>query len=41
HLMNSKSEFEDIYFHSLNVSVIAMMIGKAKDYPAEKIKELA
>ncbi|HGY9574793.1 TPA: HD-GYP domain-containing protein [Vibrio fluvialis] len=41
HLMNSKSEFEDIYFHSLNVSVIAMMIGKAKGYPADKIKELA
>jgi len=41
HLMNSKSEFEDIYFHSLNVSVIAMMIGKARGFPAEKIKELA
>lgn len=41
HLMNGKSEFEDIYFHSLNVSVIAMMIGKAKRYDAQKIKELA
>ncbi|EOX4277251.1 HD-GYP domain-containing protein [Vibrio cholerae] len=41
HLMNSKSEFEDIYFHSLNVSVIAMMIGKARVLPAERIKELA
>lgn len=41
HLMNGKSEFEDIYFHSLNVSVIAMMIGKAKGYDAQKIKELA
>ncbi|WP_217527782.1 HD-GYP domain-containing protein [Vibrio cholerae] len=41
HLMNSKSEFEDIYFHSLNVSVIAMMIGKARGLPAERIKELA
>ncbi|QMV13252.1 HD-GYP domain-containing protein [Vibrio spartinae] len=41
HLMNSKSEFEDIYFHSLNVSVIAMMIGRVKGFDAEKIKELA
>lgn len=41
HLMNGKSEFEDIYFHSLNVSVIAMLIGKAKGYDAQKIKELA
>lgn len=41
HLMNGKSEFEDIYFHSLNVSVIAMMIGRAKGYPAETIKEIA
>ncbi|OEE32933.1 HD-GYP domain-containing protein [Vibrio anguillarum] len=41
HLMNGKSEFEDIYFHSLNVSVIAMMIGKTKGYDAQKIKELA
>jgi putative nucleotidyltransferase with HDIG domain len=39
--MNGKSEFEDIYFHSLNVSVIAMMIGRAKGYPAETIKEIA
>ncbi|WP_165310242.1 HD-GYP domain-containing protein [Vibrio ziniensis] len=41
HLMNGKSEFEDIYFHSLNVSVIAMMIGRSKGYPAEVIKEIA
>ncbi len=41
HLMNGKSEFEDIYFHSLNVSVIAMMIGRAKDYPPETIKALS
>ncbi|MCS0219758.1 DUF3391 domain-containing protein, partial [Vibrio alginolyticus] len=25
HLMNGKNEFEDIYFHSLNVAVISMM----------------
>ena len=41
HLMNGKSEFEDIYFHSLNVSVIAMMIAKAKMLSAEDIKEVA
>lgn len=41
HLMNGKSEFEDIYFHSLNVSVIAMMIAKAKKLNAEQIKEVA
>lgn len=41
HLMNGKSEFEDIYFHSLNVSVVAMMIAKAKMLNAEQIKEVA
>lgn len=41
HLMNGKSEFEDIYFHSLNVSVVAMMIAKAKQLSAEQIKEVA
>ena len=40
-LMNGKSEFEDIYFHSLNVSVIAMMVAKAKMMDAEQIKEVA
>ncbi|KOO12791.1 HD family phosphohydrolase [Vibrio xuii] len=41
HLMNGKSEFEDIYFHSLNVSVVAMMIAKAKKLNAQEIKEVA
>ncbi|CAH0541463.1 HD-GYP domain-containing protein [Vibrio marisflavi] len=41
HLINSKSEFEDVYFHSLNVSVIAMMIGKAKGMSSEQLKELS
>ncbi len=41
HLMNGKSEFEDIYFHSLNVSVVAMMIAKAKKMNAEQIKNVA
>ena len=39
--MNGKSEFEDIYFHCLNVSVIAMMIAQAKKLEAQKIKEVA
>ncbi|MFM2597259.1 HD-GYP domain-containing protein [Vibrio fortis] len=41
HLMTGKGEFEDLYFHSLNVSVIALMIGKAKGYSSEQLKELA
>ncbi len=41
HLMNGKNEFEDIYFHSLNVVVIAMMIGRAKGYSAKQLKELS
>ncbi|WP_447400350.1 HD-GYP domain-containing protein [Vibrio harveyi] len=41
HLMNGKNEFEDIYFHSLNVAVIAMMIGRAKGYSAEQLKSLS
>ncbi|MCG9684991.1 HD-GYP domain-containing protein [Vibrio sp. Isolate23] len=41
HLMNGKSEFEDIYFHCLNVSVIAMMIAQAKKLEAQQIKEVA
>lgn len=41
HLMNGKNEFEDIYFHSLNVAVIAMMIGRAKGYSAKRLKELS
>ena len=41
HLMNGKNEYEDIYFHSLNVAVIAMMIGRAKGYSAEQLKELS
>ncbi|MFM2658502.1 HD-GYP domain-containing protein [Vibrio owensii] len=41
HLMNGKNEFEDIYFHSLNVGVIAMMIGRAKGYSAEQLKALS
>ena len=41
HLMNGKSEFEDIYFHSLNVSILSMMIAKIKGYNSRQIKEIA
>ncbi|WP_375752525.1 HD-GYP domain-containing protein [Vibrio sp. HN007] len=41
HLMNGKSEFEDIYFHSLNVSILAMMIAKSKGLSSRQIKEVA
>lgn len=41
HLMNGKSEFEDIYFHSLNVAILAMMIAKNKGMSGRKIKEVA
>lgn len=41
HLINSKSEYEDVYFHSLNVSVLAMMIAKAKGLTEQQIKEIA
>ena len=40
HLMGSKSEFEDLYFHCLNVSVLSMMIAKAKGFSGEKIKDV-
>lgn len=41
HLMSGNSEFEDIYFHSLNVAVLSMLIGKAKKLETTVIKELA
>jgi putative nucleotidyltransferase with HDIG domain len=41
HLMNGNSKFEDIYFHSLNVALISMMVAKVKGYDAETIKQLA
>ncbi|UUM30976.1 HD-GYP domain-containing protein [Vibrio japonicus] len=41
HLMNGKSEFEDVYFHSLNVAVLSMMIAKAKRLQPEQIKQVA
>ncbi|KHD23686.1 HD family phosphohydrolase [Vibrio caribbeanicus] len=41
HLMNGKSELEDIYFHSLNVSVVSMMIAKAKKWDSDQLKQVA
>ena len=41
HLMNGQGEFEDIYFHSLSVAVLSMIIGKAKKLEPAIIKELA
>ncbi|WP_394153339.1 HD-GYP domain-containing protein [Vibrio maritimus] len=41
HLMSSKTEFEDLYFHCLNVSILAMMIAKAKGMDAASIKMVA
>lgn len=41
HLMNGNNEYEDIYFHSLNVSILAMMIAKSKGQSPEAIKRVA
>lgn len=41
HLMNGHNEYEDIYFHSLNVAILAMMIGKSKKLPPETIKSIS
>lgn len=40
HLMKDKYGGEDIYFHSLNVSVLAMMLAKQLKLPREEVKEL-
>ncbi len=40
HLMNDKIAGEDAYYHSLNVSVLAMMLAKEMSLPAEDIKAL-
>ena len=41
HLMTANDGLEDTYYHSLNVAVLSMMIGKAKGFSAEKIKQLS
>lgn len=40
HLMNDKIAGEDAYYHSLNVSVLAMMLAKELGLPAGDIKVL-
>ncbi|HEY0844695.1 MAG TPA: HD-GYP domain-containing protein [Noviherbaspirillum sp.] len=40
HLMKDKYGGEDMYFHSLNVSVLAMMLAKQLGLPREDVKEL-
>jgi putative nucleotidyltransferase with HDIG domain len=40
HLMNDKIAGEDVYYHSLNVAVLAMMLGRESGLPAEEISLL-
>ncbi|MES2831846.1 MAG: HD-GYP domain-containing protein [Pseudomonadota bacterium] len=40
HLMNDKVAGEEMYFHSLNVAVLAMMLARQLAMPAEDIKQL-
>ena len=40
HLMNDKIAGEDTYFHSLNVSVLSMMLAKELALPADDIKAI-
>lgn len=40
HLMNDKVAGEEMYYHSLNVAVLAMMLGKEMHLPAEQIRLL-
>lgn len=40
HLMKDKYGGEEMYFHSLNVSVLAMMLAKQLGLPKEDVKEL-
>jgi len=40
HLMNDKVAGEEVYFHSLNVAVLAIMLARQLGMPAEDIKQL-
>ena len=40
HLMNDKVAGEEMYFHSLNVTVLAMMLGRELRLPVVDIKQL-
>ncbi|MBE9610371.1 HD-GYP domain-containing protein [Chitinilyticum piscinae] len=39
-LMNDKAASEDLYFHSLNVSVLALLLARAIGLPREQLHEL-
>jgi HD-GYP domain-containing protein (c-di-GMP phosphodiesterase class II) len=41
HLMNDKKDSEDIYFHSLNVAVLSMLLSKSHGMSAAEIKVIA
>ena len=40
HLMNDKSGGEELYFHSLNVTVLAVMLGRALGLAPEELRQL-
>jgi len=40
HLMNDKIAGEDVYYHSLNVAVLAMILGRESGLPAEEVSLL-
>ena len=41
HLMNDSKESEDIYFHSLNVAIMSMMLARAAGMSSADIKTIA
>ncbi|PSW18551.1 HD family phosphohydrolase [Photobacterium sanctipauli] len=41
HLMNDGKENEDVYFHSLNVAIISMMLARSCGMSQEEIKNIA
>jgi HD-GYP domain-containing protein (c-di-GMP phosphodiesterase class II) len=40
HLMSETKENENIYYHSLNVSVLAMLLGRMKNLKSDEIKTI-
>lgn len=40
HVMGEKSGGEDVYFHSLNVTILAMMLAKELDFTPEEAREM-
>lgn len=41
HVMSEKAGGEDVYFHSLNVSILAMMLAKDLDFTHEQAREMS